>query len=397
MIIKPRTRGFICTTAHPAGCAHQVQQQVNYVQSQGQFTGPRKVLVIGASTGYGLAARVAAAFGAGAATVGVYRPSIASETRTASAGWYNSAAFEEMAYTYGLRSYSVCGDAFTTETKERTVELIRRELGQVDLVIYSVASARRTDPQTGAVHQSVLKPIGSPYTNTTVNFHTGELSTVQIEPATEAEIDDTVHVMGGEDWRLWIEALRDSGVLAADAVTLAFSYIGPELTQAVYRDGTIGRAKDHLEATALQLNEQLAPTGGRAYVAVSKGLVTQSSSAIPVVPLYISVLYKVMKEQGLHEGCIEQAYRLYKDFLYNPEGTPVDGQGRIRIDDHEMSHAVQTEVDRIWPMLSTENVYEYSDLAGYRREFFQLFGFESGGVDYEADTDPVVAIRNSSY
>ncbi|QUL57625.1 trans-2-enoyl-CoA reductase family protein [Paenibacillus tritici] len=395
MIIKPRTRGFICTTAHPAGCAHQVQQQVNYVQGQGQFTGPRKVLVIGASTGYGLAARVAAAFGAGAATVGVYRPSTASETRTASAGWYNSAAFEEMAYTSGLRSYSVCGDAFTAETKERTVELIRRELGQVDLVIYSVASARRTDPQTGAVHQSVLKPLGGTYTNTTVNFHTGELSTVQIEPATEAEMNDTVHVMGGEDWRLWIEALRDSGVLAADAVTLAFSYIGPELTQAVYRDGTIGRAKDHLEATALQLNEQLAPAGGRAYVAVSKGLVTQSSSAIPVVPLYISVLYKVMKDQGLHEGCIEQAYRLYTDFLYNPEGTPVDEQGRIRIDDREMSHAVQKEVDRIWPMLTTENVYQYSDLTGYRREFFQLFGFETSGVDYEADINPVVAIRNS--
>jgi enoyl-[acyl-carrier protein] reductase / trans-2-enoyl-CoA reductase (NAD+) len=395
MIIKPRTRGFICTTAHPAGCAHQVQQQVNYVQGQGQFTGPRKVLVIGASTGYGLAARVAAAFGAGAATVGVYRPSTASETRTASAGWYNSAAFEEMAYTSGLRSYSVCGDAFTAETKERTIELIRRELGQVDLVIYSVASARRTDPQTGVVHQSVLKPLGGTYTNTTVNFHTGELSTVQIEPATEAEMNDTVHVMGGEDWRLWIEALRDSGVLAADAVTLAFSYIGPELTQAVYRDGTIGRAKDHLEATALQLNEQLATAGGRAYVAVSKGLVTQSSSAIPVVPLYISVLYKVMKEQGLHEGCIEQAYRLYTDFLYNPEGTPVDEQGRIRIDDREMSHAVQKEVDRIWPMLTTENVYQYSDLTGYRREFFQLFGFETSGVDYEADINPVVAIRNS--
>ncbi|MEK3835462.1 MULTISPECIES: enoyl-ACP reductase FabV [unclassified Paenibacillus] len=397
MIIKPRTRGFICTTAHPAGCAQQVQEQVTYVLNQKRFTGPRNVLVIGASTGYGLAARIAAAFGAGAATVGVYRPSTASETRTASAGWYNSAAFEEMAHTAGLHSYSVCGDAFTAETKERTIKLIRSELGQVDLIIYSVASARRTDPQTGEVYQSVLKPIGSPYTNTTVNFHTGELSTVQIEPATEAEIDATVHVMGGEDWQLWIEALRDSGVLAADAVTLAFSYVGPELTQAVYRDGTIGRAKDHLEATALQLNAELSRTGGRAYVAVSKGLVTQSSSAIPVVPLYISVLYKVMKEQGVHEGCIEQAYRLYTGFLYNPEGTPVDAQGRIRIDDHEMSHAVQTEVDRIWPMLSTENVYEYSDLAGYRREFFQLFGFESGGVDYEADISPVVAIRNSSY
>ncbi|KAI7254560.1 hypothetical protein KC345_g11250 [Hortaea werneckii] len=394
MIIKPRTRGFICTTAHPAGCAVQVQEQVNYVQAQPKFAGPRNVLVIGASTGYGLAARIAAAFGAGAATIGVYRPSTATETRTASAGWYNSAAFEELAHTAGLRSYSVCGDAFAAETKERTIQLIRSELGQVDLVIYSVASARRTDPQTGEVRHSVLKPIGSTYTNTTVNFHTGELSTVQIEPAAEKEIEDTVHVMGGEDWQLWIEALGNAGVLAPDAVTLAFSYIGSELTRAVYRDGTIGRAKDHLEVTAMQLNTQLSSTGGRAYVAVSKGLVTQSSSAIPVVPLYISVLYKVMKEQGLHEGCIGQACRLYTDFLYNPEGTPVDEQGRIRIDDREMSPAVQAEVDRIWPVLTTENVFGYTDLLGYRREFFQLFGFETEGTDYEADIDPAVSIRN---
>lgn len=394
MIIKPRTRGFICTTAHPAGCAVQVQEQVNFVQAQPRFTGPRNVLVIGASTGYGLASRIAAAFGAGAATIGVYRPSTATETRTASAGWYNSAAFEELAHTAGLRSYSVCGDAFSSETKERTIQLIRSELGQVDLVIYSVASARRTDPQTGEVYHSVLKPIGNTYTNTTVNFHTGELSTVHIEPAAEKETEDTVHVMGGEDWQLWIEALNQSGVLAPDAITLAFSYIGSELTRAVYRDGTIGRAKDHLEATAAQLNHQLSATGGRAYVAVSKGLVTQSSSAIPVVPLYISVLYKVMKEQELHEGCIGQACRLYTDFLYNPEGTPVDEQGRIRIDDREMSPAVQVEVDRIWPLLTTENVYEYSDLLGYRQEFFQLFGFETEGVDYEADIDPVVPLRN---
>lgn len=394
MIIKPRTRGFICTTAHPAGCALQVEQQVKYVQAQAPITGPRNVLVIGASTGYGLASRIAAAFGAGAATIGVYRPSTATETRTASAGWYNSAAFEELASAAGLRSFSVCGDAFAAGTKERTIELIRSELGQVDLVIYSVASARRTDLETGEVHHSVLKPIGSSYTNTTVDFHTGQLSTVKIEPATEAEIKDTVAVMGGEDWQLWIEALSKSGVLAPDAITLAFSYIGSELTRAVYRDGTIGRAKDHLEATARLLNTQMSAAGGRAYVAVSKGLVTQSSSAIPVVPLYISVLYKVMKEQGLHEGCIEQAYRLYTGFLYNPEGTPVDEQGRIRIDERELSPAVQTEVDRIWPGLRTENVYEQSDLEGYRREFFQLFGFETAGVDYEADLNPVVTIRN---
>lgn len=394
MIIKPRTRGFICTTAHPEGCALQVQRQIHYIQRQPAISGPRKALVIGASTGYGLASRIAAAFGAGAATVGVYRPSTASDTRTASAGWYNSAAFERLAEDTGLTSYSVCGDALTQETKDRTIELIRRELGQVDLVIYSVATGRRTDPVSGEVHHSALKPIGKPYTNKTVNFHTGEVSEVTIDPASEKEIQDTVHVMGGDDWQLWIDSLSQAGVLAEHAVTVAFSYIGPELTQAVYRDGTIGRAKDHLEATALQLNEQLAPAGGRAYVAVSKGLVTQSSSALPVVPLYISILYKVMKEQGLHEGCIEQAYRLFADRLYSPGGTPLDEAGRIRIDDWEMKPEVQAEVVKLWSGINSNNVHELSDLKSYKKEFFQLFGFETEGVNYEADTDPIVQVPN---
>ncbi len=394
MIIKPRTRGFICTTAHPAGCAHQVQQQIEYVQAQPQIKGPRKVLVIGASAGYGLASRIVAAFGAGASTIGVYRQSNSSETRTASAGWYNSAAFEQLAQDAGLQSYSVTGDAFSQETKDRTIELIQSEMGQVDLVIYSVASARRTDPETGENFNSVLKPIGSIYTNKTVNFHTGEVSLVSIEPATDKEVLDTVKVMGGEDWQLWINALQQSGVLANDAVTIAYSYIGSEITKAVYRGGSIGRAKDHLEATAWQLNEQLAVHGGRAYVAVSKGLVTQSSSAIPVVPLYISALYKVMKEQGLHEGCIEQAYRLFADRLYASEGTAVDEEGRIRIDDWEMSPTVQDEVTRLWAELSTENIYELSDLLHYRREFFQLFGFEIEGINYEAEIEQAVTIPN---
>ncbi|NGZ77614.1 enoyl-ACP reductase FabV [Saccharibacillus alkalitolerans] len=396
MIIKPRTRGFICTTAHPDGCAAQVQQQIDYIAGKPRLEGPKNVLVIGASTGYGLAARIAAAFGAGAATVGVYRPSKSSETRTASAGWYNSAAFEQKAAAAGLKSFSVTGDAFSNETKAKTVEVIKAELGRVDLVVYSVASARRTNPKTGETVNSVLKPIGDSYSNKTVNFHTGEVSEVTIDPASEEEIAATVEVMGGEDWQLWIDALREGGVLADGATTIAYSYIGPELTQRIYRDGSIGRAKDHLEETAHRLGEQLAETGGRAFVSVSKALVTQSSSAIPVVPLYVSVLYKIMKEKGLHEGCIEQTYRLFAERLYGGGEVPVDGKGRIRIDDWEMRGDVQAEVAAIWERISSDNINELSDLAGYRREFFQLFGFEADSVDYEADTSPVVEMPEGS-
>lgn len=392
MIIKPRTRGFICTTAHPEGCARQVQQQVEYIKSKPEIKGPSNVLVIGASTGYGLSARIAAAFGAHANTIGVYRPSQATEKRTASAGWYNSAAFEKAAREANLKSFSVTGDAFSDETKQRAIELIRTELGQVDLVVYSVASARRTNPKTGEAVNSVLKPIGEPYTNKTVNFHTGEVSEVTIEPANEQEVRDTVEVMGGEDWEMWIDQLREGGVLADNATTIAYSYIGSEITQAVYRDGSIGQAKDHLEATALKLNEELSASGGRAFVSVSKALVTQSSSAIPVVPLYVSALYKVMKEKGLHEGCIEQTYRLFTDRLYSDKDTPVDEKGRIRIDDWELRSDVQEEVVKLWDQVSSENIHELTDLEGYRREFFQLFGFETEGVNYDADVNPVVDI-----
>ncbi|WP_372630134.1 enoyl-ACP reductase FabV [Cohnella sp.] len=397
MMIKPRTRGFICTTAHPQGCAAQVRQQIDYVQARPAIQGPRNALVIGASAGYGLAARIVAAFGARANTVGVYRQGERSGGRTASAGWYNSAAFETAAQEAGLKSFSVTGDAFTDETKAKTVDLIRKELGQVDLVIYSVATARRTNPRTGETSTSVLKPIGQPYTNKTVNFHDGEVSLVTLEPATEEEIQATVDVMGGDDWQMWIDALREGGALAPDATTISYSYIGPELTQAIYRQGSIGRAKDHLEATAKQLHEQLAAGGGRAYVTVGKALVTQSSSAIPVVPLYISALYKVMKEKGIHEGCIEQMYRLFADRLYaaNADSVPVDEAGRIRIDDWEMREDVQKEVADIWNRIETANIYELTDLEGYRREFFQLFGFETDGVDYEADVDPGVVVPNA--
>ncbi len=396
MIIKPRTRGFICTTAHPQGCARQVQEQIDYVKERTALQGPRNVLVIGASAGYGLASRIVAAFGAGANTVGIYRHGERGGGRPASAGWYNSAAFEAAAQQAGLKSYSVTGDAFTDETKQKAVDLIREELGQVDLVVYSVASARRTNHRTGETSNSVLKPIGKPYTNKTVNFHDGDVYDITIEPATDDEIRETVDVMGGEDWQMWIDALRDGGVLSDDATTIAYSYIGSRITQEIYREGTIGQAKDHLEATAKHLNEQLGASGGRAFVTVSKALVTQSSSAIPVVPLYISALYKVMKGKGIHEGCIEQTYRLFADRLYSSEGVPLDAEGRIRIDDWEMRDDVQEEVAKIWAAITTDNIFQLTDLEGYRREFFQLFGFETDGVDYEADVDPNVNIPNLS-
>jgi len=394
MIIQPKTRGFICTTAHPEGCAKQVQRQIDYVQAQPSVTGPRNVLVIGASTGYGLASRIVSTFSAGANSIGVYFDKAAEGVRTASAGWYNSAAFEKAAAEAGKKSFSIVGDAFSDEIKAKTIDLIKTELGQVDLVVYSVASPRRTHPKTGETFSSVIKPIGTTYSNKTVNFHNGDVSVATIEPANEEEIRQTVAVMGGEDWQMWIDALQEAGALTENATTVAYSYIGPEITHAVYRDGTIGTAKNDLEATAKRLNEQLQGTGGRAFVSVNKALVTQSSSAIPVVPLYISALYKVMKENGTHEGCIEQMYRLFSERLYTGSDAAVDEKGLIRIDDWEMRPEVQAEVAKRWAELTTDNVNELSDLVGYRREFFQLFGFETEGVDYDADIDPNVEIHN---
>jgi enoyl-[acyl-carrier protein] reductase/trans-2-enoyl-CoA reductase (NAD+) len=394
MIIQPKTRGFICTTAHPEGCAQQVLHQIEYVKAQPAIEGPRNVLVIGASTGYGLASRIVSSFAAGANTIGVYFDKAAEGTRTASAGWYNSAAFEEAAAAAGRKSYSVVGDAFSDEIKAKTIDLIRTELGKIDLVVYSIASPRRTHPKTGETFSSVIKPLGGTYSNKTVNFHSGEVSIATIEPATEDELRQTIAVMGGEDWQMWIDELQESGVLAEGATTVAYSYIGPEITHAVYREGTIGAAKNDLEATAKRLNDQLGAIGGRAFVSVNKALVTQSSSAIPVVPLYISALYKVMKEKGIHEGCIEQMYRLFSERLYGEGETLVDEKGLIRVDDWEMRPEIQAEVAKLWADLTTENVYDLSDLEGYRREFFQLFGFETDGIDYEADVNPEVNIPN---
>lgn len=394
MIIQPKFRGFICTTAHPAGCSRQVMDQIEYVKSQPSIQGPKKVLVIGASTGYGLASRIAAAFGAGADTIGVFFERPSSRNRTATAGWYNTAAFEQAAHEAGLKAFSINGDAFSKEIKQETIDLIKNEFGQVDLVVYSLASPRRTHPETGEVFSSVLKPIGQAYSNKTVDFHTGKVSEISIEPATEEEIRHTVAVMGGEDWQMWIDALEEAGVLADGVTTIAYSYIGPKITHPIYREGTVGKAKDDLERTAHQLDTQLKKRGGRAFVSVNKAVVTQSSSAIPVVPLYISILFKVMKEKGVHEGCIEQMYRLFAQDLYAGSEVNVDEAGRIRVDDLEMREDVQEAVLAAWNQVESENLPAISDIEGYRRDFFKLFGFETEGIDYEADVDPDVKIAS---
>ncbi|WP_166241860.1 enoyl-ACP reductase FabV [Paenibacillus turpanensis] len=387
MVIKPKTRGFICTTAHPVGCAKHVQEQIEYVKSQPAINGPKRVLVIGASQGFGLASRIAATFGMGAGTIGLFFERPAENGRTATAGWYNSAAFEQAAREAGYFAKSINGDAFSNEIKQQTVDAVREHFGQVDLVVYSLASPRRTHPVSGETFNSVLKPIGAPYTNKTVNFHSGEVSDVTIEPASEEEIQNTVTVMGGEDWEMWIDTLQREGVLAEGATTVAYSYIGPEVTHAIYREGTIGRAKEHLEATAHRLHDRLHASGGRAYVSVNKALVTQASSAIPIVPLYISLLYKIMKEQGVHEGTIEQMYRLFAGYLYTDGGPQLDEKGRIRVDNLEMRGDIQEAVAKLWPQVSTENLAAISDIEGYREEFFRLFGFHLSGVDYEADVN----------
>lgn len=392
MIIEPKMRGFISLTAHPAGCEQNVLNQIAYARKQGQINGPKRVLVIGASTGFGLASRIVSAFGAGASTIGVFFEKQPSEGKTASPGWYNSAAFQKAAQEAGLYAKSVNGDAFSDEVKAKTIALIKQDLGQVDLVIYSLASPVRTHPKTGVTHRSVLKPIGQSFTNKTVDFHSGKVSDVTIEPCTEEDIQNTVTVMGGEDWQMWIEDMLKAGVLADQAMTVAYSYIGPGLTEAVYRKGTIGKAKDHLEATAFTITDKLAGINGKAYVSVNKALVTQASSAIPVVPLYMSLLFKVMKEKGIHEGCIEQIDRLYRDRLYAGKAVPTDEAGRIRIDDWEMRDDVQQEVSKLWEKVSTENLLEIGDLQGYRTDFSNLFGFAFPEIDYTKDANELVQI-----
>lgn len=395
MIIQPRTRGFICLTSHPGGCAENVQRQIDYVKSKETIiNGPKKVLVIGASTGFGLASRISAAFGSNAATIGVFFEKSATEGRPGTAGWYNSAAFEKEAHTAGLYAKSINGDAFSDEIKKQTIELIKKDLGQIDLVVYSLASPRRTHPKTGVTYASVLKPIEKPFTNKTVDFHTGVVSDITIDPVkSQEDIDNTIAVMGGEDWKFWIEDLKEAGVLADGVKTVAYSYIGPELTYPIYRNGTIGMAKNDLENTVPVLNDLLKDVNGISYISVNKALVTQSSSAIPVVPLYISLLYKVMKEKGIHEGCIEQMQRLFQDRLY-AETVLLDNKGRIRVDDWEMRDDVQAEVAELWNKVTSENITDISDLEGYRKDFFNLFGFEFDNINYDTDTNELVEIES---
>nr|WP_315173011.1 enoyl-ACP reductase FabV [uncultured Flavobacterium sp.] len=394
MIIEPRMRGFICLTSHPEGCEQNVKNQIAYVQSKGPIDGAKKVLIIGASTGFGLASRITSAFGSDAATIGVFFEKPPVEGKPGSPGWYNSAAFEKEAHKAGLYAKSINGDAFSNEIKKQTLDLIKADLGQIDLIIYSLASPVRVHPVTGVLHRSVLKPIGSTFTNKTVDFHTGIVSEISIEPCNEEDIANTVAVMGGEDWAMWIDALKAENLLAPGATTVAYSYIGPSLTEAVYRKGTIGRAKDHLEATAFSISDSLKDINGKAFVSVNKALVTQASSAIPVIPLYISLLYKIMKEEGIHEGCIEQIQRLYQDRLYSGNEVPVDENGRIRIDDWEMREDVQAKVAKLWLEATTETLPQLGDLAGYKQDFLNLFGFGFEGVDYLADTNEVVGISS---
>ena len=392
MIISPKTRGFICTTAHPIGCAKNVEQQIDFVKAQGQFKGPKNVLVIGASTGYGLASRIAATFGAGAKTIGVSFEKASENGRTASAGWYNTAAFEQLAHREGYYAKSINGDAFSKAIKQQTIDLIRKDLGSIDLIIYSLASPRRVHPDTGNIYSSVLKPINQSFTSKSVDPLRKEIKEINIEPATTEEIADTLQVMGGEDWAMWIDSLAQENLLTEGVITMAYDYIGPVLTHPIYKNGTIGKAKDHLHQTAAALNETLKKYNGQALLSVNKAVVTQASAAIPVVPLYISLLYKIMKNKGSHEGCIEQIARLLKSKVYTGNSIALDDEGRIRMDDYEMQQDVQQKIVELWPLVTSENIEEITDIDGYCKEFYRLFGFDVEGVDYQAEVNPEVAI-----
>ena len=393
MVIKPRVRGFICVTTHPVGCEANVKQQIDYVTQQGAIdAGPKNVLVLGASTGYGLAARITAAFGCGANTLGVFFERGSVDGKLGTAGWYNTAAFHKFAEEKGLYAKSINGDAFSDAVKAETIE-IKRDLGKIDLVVYSLAAPRRTHPKTGEVLSSTLKPLGKSVTLRGVDTDKEIVKETTLQPATQEEIDGTVAVMGGEDWQMWIDALHEAGVLAEGAKTTAFTYLGEKLTHDIYWNGSIGEAKKDLDQKVIGMRQQLAGLGGDARVSVLKAVVTQASSAIPIMPLYLSLLFKVMKEQGSHEGCIEQVYGLYKDSLYNSEPV-IDQEGRLRADYKELQPAVQDRVKQLWDQVTSENLYEMTDFVGYKQEFLRLFGFEIEGVDYEADVDPDVKISN---
>ena len=393
MIIKPRVRGFMCITSHPIGCEANVKSQIDFVKSQSAIESPKRVLVIGSSTGYGLAARIAATFGGGASTLGIFFEKPGTERKSGTAGWYNSAAFHKFAEQDGLYAKSLNGDAFSDDVKERTIATIKEDLGQIDLVIYSLAAPRRQHPKTGEVFNSTLKPVGKDITMQGVNTDKEEIQEFSLEAANAQEIADTVAVMGGEDWAMWMDALGTAGVLAEGAKTTAFTYIGEKMTWDLYWDGTIGMAKKDLDTRVLSIREKLAVTGGDARVSVLKAVVTQASSAIPVMPLYLAILFKEMKLEGTHEGCIEQLYRLFTECLYN-DSPRTDEEGRLRVDELEMLPEVQDRVAAVWAQITTENLAELTDFAGYKHEFLRLFGFQMEGVDYDAEVNPEVAIDN---
>lgn len=396
MIIKPRVRGFMCITTHPTGCAANVQRQADYVKASGEINAgdaPKKVLVIGASTGYGLASRITAAFGSGAATLGIFFEKEGTDRKPASAGWYNSAAFHDLAEKEGLYAKSINGDAFSDEIKAKTIATIKEDLGQVDLVVYSLASPRRTDPKSGEVYTSTLKPIGNDITIRGINTDKKLVEEVSVPAATEEEIAGTVKVMGGEDWQLWMEALSDAGVLAEGAKTTAYTYLGAEPTWDIYWNGTIGAAKKDLDEKAKAISASLSSINGSARVSVLKAVVTQASSAIPVMPLYLSMLFKIMKAEGTHEGCIEQVDLIFRESLYG-ENPRIDEDGRLRADYKELAAHVQQQVSDLWKKVESDNIDELTDFKGYQTEFLQLFGFEMPDVDYEAEVDPIVPIAN---
>ena len=394
MIIKPKTRGFICTTTHPTGCEANVNEQIARVKADGEITGgPKKVLVIGASTGYGLASRITAAFGSGAATIGVFLEKPPTEKKPASAGWYNSGAFEKAAHAEGLYAKSINGDAFSNEMRDKAIELIKADLGEVDLVVYSLASPVRKLPDTGEVIRSALKPIGETYRARAVDTSKDIIIDAEVEPATEDEIRDTVTVMGGEDWELWMHALKDAGVLADNVKTVSYSYIGTDITWPIYWHGALGKAKEDMDRAAAQLRNDLSDINGNANVAVLKSVVTQASAAIPVMPLYIAMGFKVMKELGIHEGCIEQINRMFRSQLYRDGGAELDESDRIRMDDWELRDEVQDKVKQIWPLVTDENIFQLTDYQGYKDEFLKLFGFGIDGIDYEAEVDTLTEFQ----
>ena len=388
MIIKPKVRGFICTTSHPKGCEKSVLEQIAYVKQNGMISsGPKNVLIIGGSTGYGLASRIATAFGAGSKTLSISFEKEPDQKRTASAGWYNTIAFEKQAKEAGLYAKSLNGDAFSNEMKEQVADIIEKDLGKIDLVVYSLASPRRVHPDTGEVFNSVLKPIGKTYSNKTVDPLRGVVKDIDIKAAEGDDIKNTIEVMGGEDWEMWIDYLLERNLLDDKVITVAYSYIGPSLTHPIYKDGTIGMAKNHLNDSALKISNKLASSlNGLAFVSVNKALVTQASSAIPVVPLYISILYKLMKENNTHEGCIEQMTRLFGDQIYSDTGAiRLDDNRQLRLDDLEMDISIQNKITEIWDSVNTGNLETITDIDGYKDDFYKLFGFGFEGVDYEED------------